>query len=127
MKTQVKFHQATICLTLLATLMLASCGGNKAEESATSKPDTSTSPVSQANSGTAPDAKTPAGKTGTKAIPELATQLGVKPTAANTCPTNAPVKGNVTKNRGNIYHLAKKSPDYDKVKPDICFKDVATG
>jgi len=54
-----------------------------------------------------------------------AAKLGVKPTNETTCPTSDPVKGKVTKKRGDIYHVAKE-PDYGKVKPDICFKDTAT-
>ncbi|PSB26695.1 hypothetical protein C7B82_19030 [Stenomitos frigidus ULC18] len=54
-----------------------------------------------------------------------ASTLGVKPSNETTCPSNAPVKGKVTKKRGNIYHVAKE-PDFARVKPEICFKDTAT-
>jgi hypothetical protein len=59
------------------------------------------------------------------AVPEAAMKLGAKPKDATNCPPNAPVKGTVTKKRGNIYQTTK-SPDYAQVKPDICFKDTAT-
>ncbi len=61
----------------------------------------------------------------TPVMPANAAKLGVKPTNATTCPATAPVKGKVTKKRGNIYHVAK-GPDYANVKPEICFKDTAT-
>ena len=48
-----------------------------------------------------------------------------KPQGETTCPSQAPVKGKITRNRGNIYHLAK-SRNYDQTRPDICFKDEAT-
>ncbi|MEH2383437.1 MAG: hypothetical protein V7K27_31880, partial [Nostoc sp.] len=54
-----------------------------------------------------------------------AQNLGVKPQNETTCPSDAPLKGKITKKRGNIYHLPK-TLDYEKVKPDICFKDPAT-
>ncbi|MDZ8051162.1 MAG: hypothetical protein RMX68_017960 [Aulosira sp. ZfuVER01] len=115
MNTQNKLRRFSIGLTLLTIVMLASCG-NKPEESATTNTEKPTA-VSQvkptANSGT------------TAAIPADAQKLGVKPQGETACPSNAPIKGKITKKRGNIYHIAK-SPDYAKVKPDICFKDTAT-
>jgi hypothetical protein len=100
--------------------MLASCG-NKPEESATTNSEKPTA-VSQVK----PGAKGETSTSGTKtAIPAEAQKLGVKPQDATTCPSNALIKGNITKKRGNIYHIAK-SPDYAGVKPDICFKDTAT-
>ncbi len=113
-----KPRQSTIGLALLAVLMLTSCG-KKAEA-----PDAGAgaSPASTPATSTSNDA----GESETKAsIPAEAEKLGVKPTGETTCPGNAPVKGEVTKKRGNIYRVAK-SLDYQKVKPDICFKDTAT-
>ncbi|GAX41637.1 hypothetical protein NIES4075_26340 [Tolypothrix sp. NIES-4075] len=118
MNNLLKPGQSTIGLLLLAVLMLTSCG-KKAETpdaGATASPGTTT------GSSTSNDS----GKSGSNAsIPPEAAKLGVKPTNATTCPNNALVKGKVTKKRGNIYHIAK-TPDYDKVKPDICFKDTLT-
>jgi hypothetical protein len=117
----IKIRQISIGLTLVAVVMLASCG-KKAEDSTSNTPDNTTtaSPSSSTESNSA------ASKTKTKApIPESVAKLGVIPTGETTCPGDAPVKGKITKKRGNIYHLAK-TPDYDKVKPDICFKDKAT-
>ncbi|BAY10812.1 sunset domain-containing protein [Calothrix sp. NIES-2098] len=115
MNTQIKLRRFSIGLTLLAVLMLASCG-QKPEESATTTPEKPTA-VSQVK---------PNGQSGTNAaIPAEAQKLGVKPQGETTCPSNAPIKGKVTKKRGDIYHTAK-SPDYAKVKPDICFKDTTT-
>ncbi|BAY21248.1 hypothetical protein NIES2100_09980 [Calothrix sp. NIES-2100] len=120
MKTKIKLRKLGIGLTLLSVLMLASCS-KKTEESATTNPEKPTA-VSQvkptANGATSTSATT-------AVIPAEAQKLGVKPQGETTCPSNAPIKGNITKKRGNIYHLAK-SPDYAKVKPDICFKDTAT-
>ena len=107
----------TACLALLAVLALSSC--KKAEEpAATNAP------------GAAPGAESSPGESSTKASskadqtlsPEIQ-KLGVKPTGTN-CPSNAPIKGNVRKAK-KIYHEAKSS-SYKGVKPEICFKDVAT-
>ncbi|MBD0303834.1 MAG: hypothetical protein ICV85_17210 [Tolypothrix sp. T3-bin4] len=118
MSNLLKPRQSTIGLLLLAVLMLTSCG-KKAETpdvGATANP--STTPASSTSDDSA--------ESGSSAsIPPDAAKLGVKPTNATTCPNNALVKGKVTKKRGNIYHIAK-SLDYDKVKPDICFKDTLT-
>ncbi|MBW4572977.1 MAG: hypothetical protein KME31_34925 [Tolypothrix carrinoi HA7290-LM1] len=117
MSNLLKPRQSTIGLLLLAVLMLTSCG-KKAETpdaGATASPGTTTG--SSTND---------SGESGSNAsIPAEAAKLGVKPTDATTCPNNALVKGKVTKKRGNIYHIAN-SLDYDKVKPDICFKDTVT-
>lgn len=118
MNNLLKPRQSTIGLLLLAVLMLTSCA-KKAEA-----PDTgaTASPTTTTGSSTSNDS----GKSGTSAsIPPEAAKLGVKPTNETTCPNDALVKGEVTKKRGNIYRIAK-SPDYDKVKPDICFKDTLT-
>ncbi|MBD2604702.1 hypothetical protein H6G81_09205 [Scytonema hofmannii FACHB-248] len=118
MNNLLKPYQSTIALALLAVLTLTSCG-KKAEA-----PDTgaTASPASTTGSSTSDSSA----ESGSKAsIPPEAAKLGVKPTNATTCPNDALVKGKVTKKRGNIYHIAK-SLDYDKVKPDICFKDTLT-
>ncbi len=127
MNTQLKHHQWSIGLTLLAVLMLTSCGGKKSDEPASS---TSENPAVVSSVKSSPTA---AGSTSQKTsqprakavIPPEVQQLGVKPQGETTCPSDALVKGKITKKRGNIYHLAK-TPDYDNTKPDICFKDKAT-
>lgn len=111
MNNQVKPRQLGIGLTLLVVLMLASCG-NKSEDTVSTKPENKTA-VSQANASPS------------SAVSANAQKLGVKPQSATACPKNAPIKGKVTNKRGNVYHDAK-SPDYAKIKPDICFKDKAT-
>jgi len=126
MNTQLKHHQWSIGLTLLAVLMLTSCG-KKPEEPVSSTPEnpTAISQVKSSPTAATTTSKKP-GESRTKAvIPPEAEKLGVKPQGETTCPSDAPVKGNITKKRGNIYHVAK-SPDYNKTKPDICFKDQAT-
>jgi hypothetical protein len=133
MNNQLKTRLSSIGLALLASLTLASCG-NKTEDTALKNAETPASASSPAGAtsetqpyGTIPTSgATNTATSGTKvAIPSAAEKLGVKPTAETTCPSDAPVKGKVTQKRGNIYH-APKSPDFDKVKPDICFKDTAT-
>ncbi|MDZ7957607.1 MAG: hypothetical protein RMY34_06825 [Aulosira sp. DedQUE10] len=120
MNTQIKFRKFGIGITLLTVLMLASCS-NKPEESASSNPENPTA-VSQVKPSAKSASSTSANQT---VIPAEAQKLGVKPQGETACPSNAQVKGKITKKRGNIYHVAK-SPDYAKVKPDICFKDTAT-
>jgi predicted small lipoprotein YifL len=118
MNNLLKPRESTIALALLAVLTLTSCG-KKAET-----PDTAAtvSPASTTASSTSNDSD----ESGSNAsIPPEAAKLGVKPTNETTCPNNALVKGKATKKRGNIYRIAK-SPDYDKFKPDICFKDTLT-
>jgi hypothetical protein len=118
MNNLLKPRQSTIGLLLLAVLTLTSSCGQKAE---TPNADATASPASTPASST-----NDSGESGSNAsIPAEAAKLGVKPTNATTCPDNALVKGKVTKKRGNIYHIAN-SLDYDKVKPDICFKDTVT-
>ncbi len=119
---QIKTRQIGVLLILATVLMLASCG-KKPDESANS-PDntTTTASPSSAESTANPIA---ASRTRTKpTIPAAVAKLGVPPSDETTCPSDDPVKGKITKKRGNIYHLAN-TPDYDKVKPDICFKDKA--
>ncbi|MGI8504626.1 MAG: hypothetical protein ACR2LR_26375 [Hassallia sp.] len=118
MNNLLKPRQSTIALALLAVLTLTSCG-KKAEA-----PDTGATASPASTTGSSPSSNS--GESGSNAsIPPEAAKLGVKPTNATTCPNDALVKGKVTKKRGNIYHIAK-TPDYDKVKPDICFKDTLT-
>lgn len=128
----IKIRQLSIGLTLVAVVMLASCS-QKNNESATNTSESATPAATpESTTTTAPNStesmsKHPGAATTKKkpAVPELALKLGTVPSGETTCPSNAPVKGKVTKKRGNIYHLAK-TPDYNKVKPDICFKDQAT-
>lgn len=58
-------------------------------------------------------------------LPAATQKLGKKPTAATTCPGDAPVKGMVSKERGNYIYTAQ-NPDYAKKQPVVCFKDAAT-
>ena len=107
----------TVCLALLAVLALSSC--RKQEPAATSAPDTAP------NTASSPGAKsTKATSKTAKALPPEIQKLGVKPTGT-TCPSKTPIKGNLGKGGKRIYHEAK-SKDYKAVKPEICFKDVAT-
>ncbi len=46
--------------------------------------------------------------------------LGVLPTNETDCPKDSPVKGKISKKRGEVYYLAQ-SKNYDRLKPDICF------
>jgi hypothetical protein len=119
---QIKTRQLSIVLTLATVVMLASCN-KKPDDSASNPPDNTTtaSPIST-DSSEHPGASRAKSKA---TIPAAAAKLGVPPSGETTCPSSAPVKGKVTKKRGNIYHLAK-TPDYDKTKPDICFLDKAT-
>ncbi|MEH2298251.1 MAG: hypothetical protein V7K88_04095 [Nostoc sp.] len=99
----------------------------KAQESTSSTPSTPSAIEQTPSSGnaatsTAKKRPSPANKT---AVLTGAEKLGVKPQGETTCPSQAPVKGKITKNRGNIYHVAK-SRNYDQTKPDICFKDEVT-
>lgn len=107
----------TACLALLAVLALSSC--KKAEEpAATNAPGAA--PGAESSPG---DSSTKASSTANKTLPPEIQKLGVKPTGTD-CPSNAPIKGNIRKTR-KIYHDAK-SKGYKEVKPEICFKDVAT-
>jgi hypothetical protein len=119
MNNQLKTSKITIGLALLTTLMLASCGGKKDEPVASAPENAAASPANPVG------ASSPAANANGGSISADAQKLGVKPTGATTCPSNAPIKGLSTKKRGNIYHVAK-APDYAKVKPEVCFKDAAT-
>ena len=141
MNNQLKPRQLSMVVTLFTVLMLSSCSP-KPEESTSTTPQTPTAvaPASPASStaaspvpstaaspvpgNTTSSSKKPASANKT-AVLAAAQNLGVKPQNETTCPSDALVKGKITKKRGNIYHLPKTS-DYEKVKPDICFKDPAT-
>ncbi|NJM70067.1 MAG: hypothetical protein HC862_07440 [Scytonema sp. RU_4_4] len=125
-------HRWTISITLLTILALSGCG-QKPDESAKVPPSseygaststTAPSPVTATATSPGKDTTTKTSSTeGT--LSAEAQKLGTKPEGETTCPSKAPVKGVVTQKRGNIYR-APKSPDYEKVKPSICFADVAT-
>ncbi|WP_041566697.1 hypothetical protein [Nostoc punctiforme] len=114
--------------------MLGSCG-KKLEESTSTTPQTptaiapaspafipSSSPIPGGNTTSSSNKPASANKA---TVLAAAQNLGVKPQSETTCPSDAVVKGKITRKRGNIYHIPK-SLDYEKVKPDICFKDPAT-
>ncbi|MEH2028285.1 MAG: hypothetical protein V7K67_01135 [Nostoc sp.] len=134
MNNQLKPRQLSIVVTLFTVLMLSSCG-KKPEESTTTTPQTPTAvaPANPASStaaspipgNTTSSSKKPASAENKTAVLAAAQNLGVKPQNQTTCPSDAQVKGKITNKRGNIYHLPK-TLDYEKVKPDICFKDSAT-
>jgi len=127
MNTQLKLRPLSIGLTLLAVVILSSCGSKpETPVSNGTETPTDTTQVSPAPDGAASNTKNiAASKTDKLPVPAAAQQLGVKPEGETTCPSDAPVKGKVTKKRGNIYHVPK-TPNYDTTKPDICFKDKAT-
>ncbi len=97
-------------LALAVALVLPACSKNPEESAVPPSPKV---------------APTTAAAPAKPVVPEAAMKLGVKPKDATNCPPNDLVKGSVTKKHGNIYQTTK-SPDYAKVKPDICFKDTAT-
>ncbi|NMG11466.1 hypothetical protein [Brasilonema sp. UFV-L1] len=112
-------HRWTISIVLLTILAVSGCG-QKADESAKVPASGESAPP------TSPEKDTTTKTSSTDGtLSAEAEKLGVKPEGETTCPSNSPVKGVVTKKRGNIYR-APKSPDYEKVKPNICFADVAT-
>ncbi len=124
------------CLALLTLLTLSSCGGQQADQSAAS-PSESTSPstaASPSESTSSSTAASPSESTSpsTAASPATSTSPGVSTTASEagvkpqgtTCPADAPVKGNLSKRRGKIYHLPS-SPNYSRVKPEECFPNAA--
>ncbi|MBN3870305.1 hypothetical protein [Nostoc sp. JL33] len=133
MNNQLKPRKLSMVVTLFTVLVLSSCG-KKPEESTstTSQTPTAVAPASPVPStaaspvpgNTTSSSKKPASANKT-AVLAAAQNLGVKPQNQTTCPSDAQVKGKITNKRGNIYHLPK-TLDYEKVKPDICFKDPAT-
>ncbi|MBW4628524.1 MAG: hypothetical protein KME49_24160 [Brasilonema octagenarum HA4186-MV1] len=113
-------HRWIMSIALLTILVLSGCG-NKAEESTKTS-----SPSGESGGSTSTTAPSGGATTSTEGtLSAEAKKLGVKPEGETTCPSSAPVKGLVTKKRGNIYR-APNTPDYAKVKPEICFADVAT-
>ncbi|MDF5739371.1 MULTISPECIES: sunset domain-containing protein [unclassified Nostoc] len=142
MNNQLKRTSLSMVLTLFTVLILSSCA-KKPEESTSTTPQapTAVAPASPASStaanpasstaaspipgNTTSSSKKPASAGNKTAVLAAAQSLGVKPQNETTCPSNALVKGKITNKRGNIYHLPK-TLDYEKVKPDICFKDPAT-
>jgi hypothetical protein len=124
-----KSRRIVALAALSATLMLVSCA-KKDDQSAmapSAAPSSSTAPAPTTASPAPMESASPGTMAhNTKsAVPAEAQKLGVQPTDATTCPTNAPVKGNITKKRGELY-FTSKFPDYKTVKPEICFKDTAT-
>lgn len=134
MNNQLKPRQLSIVLTLFTVLILSSCG-HKPEEPTSTTPQapTAVAPASPASStaaspipGNTTSSSKKAASAGNKtAVLAAAQNLGVKPQNQTTCPSDAQVKGKITNKRGNIYHVPK-TLDYEKVKPDICFKDANT-
>ncbi|QKQ73408.1 hypothetical protein [Nostoc sp. TCL240-02] len=134
MNNQLKPRQLSMVLTLFTVLMLGSCA-KKPEEFTSTTPQTPTAiapanPVpstaaSPAPANTTSSSKKPASAGNKTAVLAAAQNLGVKPQNQTTCPSDAQVKGKITNKRGNIYHVPK-TLDYEKVKPDICFKDTNT-
>jgi len=120
MNTQLKFRPFSLGLTLLAVVILSSCSGKTG-----SSDNDNTSQVSPAPNTTSTTNNLAASKTHKLAVSPAIAKLGEKPQDETTCPGDAPVKGKLTKKRGDIYHLPN-TRDYDNVKPDICFKDKAT-
>jgi hypothetical protein len=144
---KVNCRRWTAGLVLLAVLALSSCG-KKSDESTAS--NSSSQPAGQSS---APAGSTTASTTASKeptatatsksttskssssntsksssskssALSAEAQKLGVKPNGTD-CPTNAPIKGNLSKKGNQIYHDTKEA-SYKTVKPEICFADVAT-
>lgn len=134
MNNQLKPRQLSMVLTLFTVLMLGSCA-KKPEESTSTTPSspTAVAPANPASStaaspapaNTTSSSKKPASAGNKTAVLAAAQNLGVKPQNQTTCPSDAQVKGKITNKRGNIYHVPK-TLDYEKVKPDICFKDANT-
>lgn len=127
---KVNSRLGTICLALLAVLALSSCkkASEPAASNATPAPAGESSTRANSNTGsgdkTATTSSTPSNKTSATLPPDIQ-KLGVKPTGTD-CPSSAPIKGNVRSKGGRkIYHEAS-SKGYKAVKPEICFKDVAT-
>lgn len=116
-------HRGILTISLLAILAISGCGGKKSDNAGGGDNTTSTATA------TASPGETSSSSTGSSTtkgtVSADAQKLGKTPTGETTCPNDAPVKGLVTAKRGNIYRTTK-APDYAKVKPKICFKDVAT-
>lgn len=108
----------TACLALLAVIALSSC--KKADDPAATNSSGTAAPGAESSPGAS---STKASSKANKTLSPEIQKLGVKPTGTD-CPSNAPIKGNIRKTK-KIYHDAK-STGYKAVKPEICFKDVAT-
>lgn len=118
-------------------LILSGCGGNNRQpvsSEANNQPIASSQPVSPASS---PEVDTAVSNPTPTESPESTTSqedtstpretpqsLGVKP-EGKTCPDDSPIKGRKTKKRGKIYYTPD-SRGYKKIKPTICFADIAT-
>ena len=129
MSVRTKYSRWTASLALLVVLALTSCGkknNEAANNPATGGTATSESPAASpgATGSSASGAKTASPGASSSPTSAASANLGVKP-QGNDCPSDAPIKGNNAKKRGKIYHDTK-FPDYKKVKPEVCFKDVAT-
>ncbi|MHC5935284.1 sunset domain-containing protein [Nostoc sp.] len=133
MNNQLQGISLSMVVTLCTVLLVSSCE-KKPEESTSTTPQTPTavapaSPASTTAASPVPGNTTSSSKkpasANKAAVLAAAQNLGVKPQNETTCPSDALVKGKITNKRGNIYHLPK-TLDYEKVKPDICFKDPAT-
>jgi hypothetical protein len=135
----------TISLVILLGLPLSSCGNKTPEANAnnsntettstnTDKPSSTvdnsqqdTSKMDRSNSGdttknTTQDRDKPEKKN--KQVKEIeAKKLGVIPENEANCPSDAQIKGKISKKHGNIYYLTQ-SNNYDKIKPDICFVGI---
>ncbi|XGV96164.1 MAG: hypothetical protein ACAF41_25935 [Leptolyngbya sp. BL-A-14] len=128
MNIQIKARSVSIMCGLVVAIALSSCSKKPDEAATAPSPAMSATPSTPAASpsmAASPSAMSSTAPQTAATLSPTAETLGVKPTNETTCPKNAPVKGKVTKKRGNIYHVAKE-PDFAKVKPEICFKDTAT-
>ncbi|MGB5963174.1 MAG: hypothetical protein WBG73_21230 [Coleofasciculaceae cyanobacterium] len=121
---KINYRYGTACLILLTALTVSSCA-KKVDDIASNAPGDSTAQTDTA--GTTAQDPTTTGAKKAKANTKLsaeAKKLGVTPTGT-TCPTTAPIKGNINKKGNKIYHEAK-AKGFDKIKPEICFADTAT-
>lgn len=117
------YRHWSVCLLLLTTLALSSCGKKGEDAAETNPPGNSTAQITPGGTTRAKDGTTSKSAGGGATLSAEAKKLGVKPTGT-TCPPNAPIKGNVNKNK-KIYHEAKDA-GFDKIKPELCFADAAT-
>jgi ABC-type enterochelin transport system substrate-binding protein len=130
---KVNYRRWTTCLVLLTVLALSSCGKKSDEPTASNSTDKSTAqssaPTTSTTTAKDPTA-TPTSKSSKSSTSKSAAlsadvkKLGVEPKGTD-CPSNAPIKGNLNNKGNKIYHQAKEA-NYQKVKPEICFADVAT-
>jgi hypothetical protein len=114
----------TLSVAILSVLVLSSCG-QKPKESASTGQNPSSNTGASTSAPTTPTLTPAASSNAAMKKPSTADlKLGVLPQDKTTCPSGDPIKGKITKKHNKIYHVPK-SPDYDKVKPDICFPDTA--